>query len=109
MFWLFAMSTTVGLVLGIPQLVRRWLNPAGAATEHLTAIAAAVLTVAGLSGLLALAFDPEPIVAVIVAICLGLAAGAMVPEGAHWIAATASASSEPRGEDESPRSSGTTP
>lgn len=85
-FWLFAMAATAGVILGTPVLFQA-LNgenplPEGETEQRagLTSFAAAALMVGGLGGLLALAFGPTDVIALVVALCLGLAGGAIHPE-----------------------------
>lgn len=81
MFWLFAMATTAGVIMGTPVLFQALVGTAETpGASGLTGFSAAALTVGGLGGLLALAFDPTDPIALIVALCLGLAGGAVSPE-----------------------------
>ena len=82
------MATTAGVILGTPVLFQA-LDGTYAAPEEtlpiapragLVSFAAAALTVGGLGGLLALAFGPTDLIALVVAVCLGLAGGALHPE-----------------------------
>ena len=91
------MAATTGVILGTPVLFQAVTGAAPAAhlvrdatdpeeslplaqRAGLTSFAAAALTVGGLGGLLALAFDPTDVIALVVALCLGLAGGALHPE-----------------------------
>ena len=85
-FWLFAMATTGGVIVGTPVLFQALTGarPAAAGDSPdrtaLTTFAAAALICGGLGGLLALAFGPSNLIALVVALCLGLAGGAVSPE-----------------------------
>jgi len=72
------MAATTGVILGTPVLFQALDGTRERA--GLTSFAAAALTVGGLGGLLALAFGPTDVIALVVALCLGLAGGAMHPE-----------------------------
>lgn len=76
------MATTAGMVVGTPLLFQALTGTAtsGARPSSVTAFAATALVFGGLGGLLALAFDPTDLIALVVAVCLGLAGGALHPE-----------------------------
>jgi hypothetical protein len=92
-FWLFAMAATVGVIMATPLLFQARTGapsqrpPVDEATglaadrqAGLVSFAAFALAVGGLGGIFALGFRPTDLVAFAVAVCLGLAAGAMHPE-----------------------------
>lgn len=86
MFWLFAMATTAGVILATPILfqARTGAPPQpsseGSTSASAVSFAAFALAIGGLGGIFALGFGPTDLVALAVAVCLGLAAGAMHPE-----------------------------
>lgn len=103
MFWLFAMATTAGLIIGVPTVLQAidgtteshdgpqdTTDDPALPNRHtagsLSAFAAFALIAGGIGGLVALAFEPANWIALTVAACLGLAAGALHPEVLHALA-----------------------